>query len=68
MKLKIVRSLHIDIDKARIQEVWPKFLDKNTIIYDVVSIQDVGAGKTNIVTDSGDVYLEIPKDAFEHVL
>lgn len=67
MKLKIVRPIHVDIDKTRLQEVWPKFLDKNTIIYDVVSIHDLGSNKSNITTDNGDVYLDIDKNAYEHV-
>ena len=67
MKLKIVRAIHVDIDKSRLEEVWPKFLDKNTIIYDVVSIHDLGENRSNITTDNGDVYLDVAKDAYEHV-
>jgi hypothetical protein len=37
MKIKILKNVDIDIDKTRLQEVWPKYLSKNDI-FDIEKI------------------------------
>lgn len=65
MKVRILKSVTVDVQKARIDELWDKQLRK----WDELNVDQAlpsGDGRTfNLVTDEGDVYLFVPADAFE---
>jgi hypothetical protein len=31
MKIKILKNIDVDIDKTKLQEVWPKYLQRNDV-------------------------------------
>jgi hypothetical protein len=59
----MLRSVDVDLDKPRLKEVWPKYLSRNDT-FNIDSIQDIGDDVVNVVLDSGDVLLEVPKNSF----
>lgn len=63
MKIKILKNIDIDIDKTRLQEVWPKYLSKNDI-FDVDKVEFISDASVNLVLSDGDILLEVPKTAF----
>lgn len=63
MKIKILKNVDIDIDKTRLQEVWPKYLSKNDI-FDVEKVESISDASVNLVLSDGDILLEVPKTAF----
>jgi hypothetical protein len=63
MKIKILKNIDIDIDKTRLQEVWPKYLSKNDI-FDVEKVESISDSSVNLVLSDGDILLEVPKTAF----
>lgn len=63
MKIKILKNIDIDIDKTRLQEVWPKYLSKNDI-FDIEKIESLNDMTVNLVLSDGDILLEVPKNAF----
>lgn len=63
MKIKILKNIDVDIDKTRLNEVWPKYLFKNDII-DVEKIESISDIYVNLVLSDGDVLLEVPKNTF----
>lgn len=63
MKIKILKNIDIDIDKTRLQEVWPKYLSKNDI-FDVEKVEFISDASVNLVLSDGDILLEVPKTAF----
>jgi hypothetical protein len=66
MKIKILKNIDIDIDKTRLQEVWPKYLSKNDI-FDIEKIESLNDMTVNLVLSDGDILLEVPKNAFVHL-
>ena len=63
MKIKILKNVDIDIDKTRLQEVWPKYLSKNDI-FEVEKVEFISDASVNLVLSDGDILLEVPKIAF----
>ena len=63
MKIKILKNVDIDIDKTRLQEVWPKYLSKNDI-FEVEKVEFISDDSVNLVLSDGDILLEVPKTAF----
>lgn len=67
MKVRILKSVTVDVQKARIDELWDKQLRK----WDELNVDQAlpsGDGRTfNLITEEGDVYLFVPADAFEMV-
>ena len=63
MKILMIRNISIDVDKTRLNEVWPMYLQCHDA-FRVDSIQDIADDVVNVVLDSGDVLLEVPKNSF----
>lgn len=63
MKIKILKNVDIDIDKTRLQEVWPKYLSKNDV-FEVEKVEFISDASVNLVLSDGDILLEVPKIAF----
>lgn len=63
MKIKILKNVDIDIDKTRLQEVWPKYLSKNDI-FEVEKVEFISDDSVNLVLFDGDILMEVPKNAF----
>ena len=63
MKIKILKNVDIDIDKTRLQEVWPKYLYKNDI-FEVEKVEFISDASVNLVLFDGDILMEVPKNAF----
>jgi hypothetical protein len=63
MKIKILKNVDIDIDKTRLQEVWPKYLSKNDI-FEVEKVEFISDASVNLVLFDGDILMEVPKNAF----
>ena len=63
MKIKILKNVDIDINKTRLQEVWPKYLSKNDI-FEVEKVEFISDASVNLVLSDGDILLEVPKTAF----
>ena len=63
MKIKILKNIDIDVDKTRLQEVWPKYLSRNDI-FDVEKIESITDESVNLVLSDGDIFLEVPKTVF----
>ena len=58
MKIKILKNIDVDIDKTKLQEVWPKYLQRNDV-FNVDKIETICEDKVNLVLDNGDVLLEV---------
>jgi hypothetical protein len=63
MKIKILKNVDIDIDKTRLQEVWPKYLSKNDV-FEVEKVEFISDASVNLVLSDGDILMEVPKNAF----
>lgn len=63
MKIKILKNVDIDIDKTRLQEVWPKYLSKNDV-FEVEKVEFISDASVNLVLFDGDILMEVPKNAF----
>ena len=63
MKIKILKNIDVDIDKTKLQEVWPKYLHRNDV-FNVDKIETICEDKVNLVLDNGDVLLEVPNKSF----
>lgn len=63
MKVRILKSKLVEVEKTKLQEVWDKQLNR----WDELLIETVQPnGRTaNLVAYDGDVYLNVPKDHFE---
>lgn len=65
MKVRILKSKLVEVEKTKLQEVWDKQLNR----WDELSVEAVQPnGRTaNLVTFDGDVYRDVPVEAFEVV-
>ena len=63
MKIKILKNVDIDIDKTRLQEVWPKYLSKNDV-FEVEKVEFISDTSVNLMLFDGDILMEVPKNAF----
>ena len=63
MKIKILKNVDIDIDKTRLQEVWPKYLSKNDV-FEVEKVEFISDASVNLVLSDGDILMEVPKNEF----
>jgi hypothetical protein len=63
MKVRILKSKLVEVEKTKLDEVWDKQLNR----WDELLIETVQPnGRTaNLVSYDGDVYLNVPKDHFE---
>jgi hypothetical protein len=61
----MIRSVDVDVDKPRLNEVWPKYLSRNDI-FTIDKIEDISDDVVNLVLDNGDVLLEVPKNSFSY--
>lgn len=63
MKIRIKRSVLVEVEKIKLNEVWDKSLSR----WDELNIADIDVqGKwANLITTEGDVYLSVPTDAYE---
>ena len=66
MKIKILKNIDVDIDKTKLQEVWPKYLQRNDV-FNVDKIETICEDKVNLVLDNVDVLLEVPNKSFTPV-
>ena len=64
--LKDLKNIDVDIDKTKLQEVWPKYLQRNDV-FNVDKIETICEDKVNLVLDNGDVLLEVPNKSFTPV-
>ena len=63
MKLKITQNVDVDIEKTRINEIWPKYLQRNDILR-VDKIESVSKDTVNLVLDDGDTLLNVPNTVY----
>jgi hypothetical protein len=61
----MTRNVDVDVDKPRLNEVWPKYLSRNDM-FRIDKVEDVGDDVVNLVLDNGDVLLEVPKNSFTY--
>lgn len=64
MKIRFLKNIDIDIDKTKLQEVWPRYITRNDI-YNVDKIETIDHNRVNLVLDNSDVLLEVPTDSFQ---
>jgi hypothetical protein len=62
----MLKNIDVDIDKTKLQEVWPKYLHRNDV-FNVDKIETICEDKVNLVLDNGDVLLEVPNKSFTPV-
>ena len=65
MKILMIRSVDVDVDKPRLNEVWPKYLSRNDM-FTIDKIEDISDDVVNLVLDNGDVLLQVPKNSFSY--
>lgn len=65
MKILMIRNVDVDVDKPRLNEVWPKYLSRNDS-FSIDKIEEIGNDVVNLVLDNGDVLLEVPKNSFSY--
>ena len=65
MKVRIKKTVMVEVDKAKLNEVW----DKQLCRWDELNVasMDVQGKFANLTTTDGDVYLMVPSDSFEVV-
>lgn len=63
MKVRILKSKLVEVEKTKLNEVWDKQLNR----WDELLIETVQPNGrcSNLVAYDGDVYLNVPSDAFE---
>lgn len=65
MKVRIKKTVLVEVEKTRLNEVWDKQLSR----WDELNVvdKDVQGSFANLTTTDGDVYLSVPVDSFEVV-
>jgi hypothetical protein len=63
MKIRMLKSVVVDVEKPRLQEIWDKQLHR----WDELNVEAINySGKyAYITTYEGDTYLHVPSDSFE---
>lgn len=64
MKIVILKDIYVVVEKPRLNEAWPKYLNKHDTV-SIEKIEPLDNTVVNLVLDNGDVFLEVPSDAFE---
>jgi hypothetical protein len=64
MKIRFIKNIDVDIDKVKLEEVWPKYINRHDI-YDVDQIETISPTIVNVILNSKDVLLEVPTNSFE---
>ena len=65
MKIRILRSVLVEIQKTRLDEVWDKSLQRRDELH--VENINVDGKYADLTTYEGDVILQVPADAYEVV-
>lgn len=65
MKVRIIKSKLVEVEKTKLQEVWDKQLNR----WDTLEVETIYPnGRTsNLVTYDGDIIVGLPNDCFEEV-
>lgn len=65
MKVRIKKTVMVEVEKAKLNEVW----DKQLCRWDELNVaeMDVQGKFANLVTTDGDIYLLVPTESFEVV-
>lgn len=65
MKVRIKKTVLVEIEKRKLNEIWDKQLSR----WDELNVanMDVQGRFANLTTTDGDVYLLVPTDAYEVV-
>ncbi len=63
MKVRILKSKLVEVEKTKLGEVWDKQLNRWDELL-IETVQPNGCA-VNLVSYDGDVYLNVPKDHFE---
>lgn len=65
MKIRFLKNVLVDVQKARIEEMW----DKQFRRWDELNVEAISwTGKrATIVTSDGDVLLDVPEETFTKV-
>jgi len=65
MKVRIKKTVLVEVEKVKLNEVW----DKQLCRWDELNVvdKDVQGSFANLTTAEGDVYLLVPVDSFEVV-
>ena len=65
MKIRILKTMMVEVAKTRLSEVWDKQLCK----WDEINAESINYTKrsADICTYDGDIYLNVPIDGFEKV-
>ena len=63
MKIIMVQNVDVNIEKPRLDEVWPKYLNRHEM-FNIDKIEDIADDSVNLVLDNGDVLLEVPRNSF----
>jgi len=65
MKVQILKNVLVEVEKTRLGEVWDKQLSR----WDELNVEKIDVqGKWAFLTDfNGDVYINVPVDAFKAV-
>ena len=66
MKIRILRSVLVEIEKPRLSEVWDKQLYRGSEMH--IEKINVDGKFANLITYEGDVVLQIPTDAYEVIV
>jgi len=65
MKIRFLKSVLVDVQKARLDEVW----DKQYSRWDELNVESLSCSgkKATIYTTEGDTLIDVPVEAFEKV-
>ena len=63
MKVRIKKTVLVEVEKYKLNEVW----DKQLCRWDELNVEkvDVQGKFANLLAEDGDVYLSVPTDAYE---
>lgn len=65
MKIRFLKDVLVDVQKARIEEMW----DKQFRRWDELNVEAISwiGKRATIVTSDGDVLLDVPEETFTQV-
>lgn len=64
MKIKFVETIRADLDKPRLNEVWPCVCREHEY-YTLEKIEQTSDIYSNLVLTNGDAILQVPNSAYE---